>query len=107
MPLDQRVDRIPLSSYRMELRWHNFLTLDGIPAEAFNSRLGKRSVLGWVVGQYRAKTDRRSGIVNVSDRTDDARYMLRSTGKVISVSLEMVEIVEGLAGVGADEARGG
>ena len=43
MPLDQRFDRIPLSHYRTQLRYHRFLTLGGIAAEAFNYRLGNRA----------------------------------------------------------------
>ena len=45
MPLDQRVGRLPFSNYRTQLRCHNFLTLDGIPAEAFNYRLVNRAAL--------------------------------------------------------------
>ena len=44
------------------LRYNETLTLRGIPAEAFRYRLGTRSALEWVIDQYRAKTDKRSGI---------------------------------------------
>ena len=42
------------------------------------------------------KTDKRSGIVNNPNRPDDPQYILRLIAKVITVSLEMVDIVEGL-----------
>ena len=57
-----------------------------------------------MINQYRIKTDKRSGIVNDPNRADDPRYIVKLIGKVITVSLETVEIVEGLPGLGvADE----
>ena len=43
MPVDRHVGKIPLSNYRTQLRYHNFLTLDRILAEAFNYRMGNQS----------------------------------------------------------------
>ena len=108
-PLDWRVEKMRLSKDKAQLRYNSFLTLDGIPAAAFNYRLGNRSALEWVVDQYRVKTDKRSGIVNDPNRGDDPEYILRLIGKVISVSLETVGIVEGLPelgiGVGTAEVQ--
>ena len=39
---------------------------------------------------------KRSGIVNDPNRADDPEYIVRLVGKVVAVSLETVEIVEGL-----------
>ncbi len=103
IPLDWRVEKMRLSKDRTQLRYNSFLTLDGIPSEAFDYRLGNRSALEWVIDQYRVKTDKRSGIVNDPNRTDDPQYILRLIGKVISVSLETVEIVAGLPELGIDE----
>ena len=47
--------------------------------------------------QYRVKTDKRSGIVNDPNRIDDPQYIVKLIGKVITVSLETVDIVERLA----------
>jgi predicted helicase len=76
------------------------LTLDGIPAKAFEYRLGNRSVLEWVIDQYCVKTDKRSGIVNDPNREDAPQYIVKLIGKVLTVSLATVEIVEGLSGLG-------
>ena len=76
--------------------YNDFLTLDGIPAKALEYRLGNRSALEWVIDQYRVKTDKRSGIVNDPNRGDDPRYIVKLIGKVITVSLETVKIVEGM-----------
>lgn len=49
----------------------------GIPATAFNYRLGNRSALDRIIDQYRVKTDKRSGIVNDPSREDVPQYMVR------------------------------
>ena len=100
MPLDWRVEKMRLSKDKTGIKYNNFLTLDGIPAKAFDYRLGNRSALEWVIDQYRVKTDKRSGIVNDPNRLDDPEYIVRLIGQVIAVSLETVEIVEGLPGLG-------
>jgi predicted helicase len=40
--------------------------------------------------------DKRSGIINDPNRLNDAQYIVRLIGKVITVSLETVKIVAGL-----------
>ena len=92
-----------LSKDRTQLTYNRFLTLDGIPAAAFDYRLGNRSALEWIIDQYRVKIDKRSGILNDPNRPDDPQYILRLLAKVISVSLETVEIVAGLPGLGVEE----
>ena len=104
VPINWRVEKMKLSKDKTQLVYNDFLTLDGIPAKVFDYRLGNRSALGWVVDQYCVKRDKRSGIVNDPNRADDPRYIVKLIGKVITVSLETVEIVEGLPGLGvADE----
>ena len=98
-PLDWRVEKMKLSKDKTEIKYNDFLTLDGIPAKVFDYRLGNRSALEWVIDQYRVKTDKRSGIVNDPNPEDDPQYIVKLIGKVITVSLETVEIVEGLADV--------
>ena len=99
--IDWRVEKMRLSKDKTQLVYNDFLTLDGIPAKVFDYRLGNRSALEWVIDQYRVKTDKRSGIVNDPNREDDPRYIVKLIGKVITVSLETVEIVEDLPELGA------
>ncbi len=96
VPLNWRVEKMRLSKDKTSLVYNDFLTLDGIPPRAFDYRLGTRSALEWIVDQYRVKTDKRSGILNDPNRADDAQYIVRLIGKVITVSLETVDIVERL-----------
>ncbi len=101
--LDWRVEKMKLSKDKTQIKYNNFLTLDGIPAKAFNYRLGNRSALEWVIDQYRVKTDKRSGIVNDPNRGDDPQYIVKLIAKVITVSLETVDIVENLPDLGIQE----
>ena len=102
-PLDWRVEKMKLSKDKTQIVYNDFLTLDGIPAKVFDYRLGNRSALEWVIDQYRVKTHERSGIVNDPNREDDEEYIVRLVGKVVAVSLETVEIVEGLPELGIVE----
>ncbi len=90
-----RVEKMRLSKDKQSVHYNEFLTLEGIPEKAFAYRLGNRSALEWVLDQYRVKVDKRSGIVNDPNREND-QYIIGLLQKVIAVSLETVEIVEGL-----------
>lgn len=88
VPPSLRVEKMALSPDKTALRVNEFLTLAGIPAAAYDYRLGNRSALEWMVEQCQVKTDARSGIVNDPNRPDDAGYIVRLVGQVIHVSLE-------------------
>ena len=96
MRVDWRVEQMRLSKDKTQLKYNDFLTLDGIPAEVFDYRLGNRSALEWVVDQYRVKTDKRSGIVNHPNRESAPRYIVDLVARVITVSLKTVEIIKNL-----------
>ncbi len=98
-----RVERMKLSKDKSELRFNDFLLLRGIPAAAFDYRLGNRSALEWVIDRYRVSTDPRSGIVNDPNREDDPKYILRLIGQVITVSLETQQIVAALPSLNLGE----
>ena len=95
-PLDWRVEKMKLSKDKTQIVYNNFLTLDGIPEKALDYRLGNRSALEWIINQYCVKIDKRSGIVNDPNRADDPQYIVKLIGKVVTVSLDTVKIVEAL-----------
>jgi len=66
-------------------------------AEVFEYRLGNRSALERIIDQYQVSTDKRSGITNDPNRADDPQYIVRLIGKVITLSLETVKLVQSLA----------
>lgn len=94
--LDWRVEKMKLTKDKTAIVYNDFLTLAGIPAEAFEYRLRNRPALQWIIDQYQVRTDKRSGIVNDPNRTDDPQYIVKLIGKVITVSLETVKIVKAL-----------
>ncbi len=96
MPLNWRVEKMKLSKNKTSLIYNDFLTLSGIPPKTFDYQFGTRSALEWIIDQYRVKTDKRSGIINDPNRAGDLQYIVRLIGKVITVSLETIAIVEGL-----------
>ena len=95
-PLDWRVEKMKLSKDKTQIVYNDFLILDGIPKKAFDYRLGNRSALEWIINQYCVRIDKRSGILNDPNRADDPQYIVKLIGKVITVSLETVKIVEAL-----------
>ena len=94
--IDWQVEKMRFSKDKTQIYYNAYFTLDGIPAEVYDYQLGTRSALEWVVDQYRIKVDKRSGIVNDPNRADAPQYIVDLIGRVITVSLRTVEIVEGL-----------
>jgi predicted helicase len=91
-----RVERMRLSKDKRAIVYNDFLTLDRIPAEAFEYRLGNRSALEWIVDQYQVSTDKRSGITNDPNRADEPDYIVKLIGKVTNVSIETVRLIRAL-----------
>jgi predicted helicase len=92
-PLDWRVEAMKLTKDRAAITYNDFLALDGIPAEAFDYKLGNRSALEWVIDQYRVSRDEHGDITSDPNRDDDEQYIVRLIGQVITVSLETNRII--------------
>jgi predicted helicase len=90
VPYSQRVEKMKLSADKQSLRVNESLALGGIPAEAFEYRLGSRSALEWVIDQYQVKGE------SDPNREDDPGYIVRLVGQVVRVSLATVRIVKDL-----------
>ncbi len=101
-PLNWCVEKMKLSKDKTQLKYNDFLTLEGIPAEAFEYRLGTRSALEWVIDQYCVKTHNRSGLVNDPNSSEAPRYIVDLVARVISVTLKTVEIVKRLPQLSLD-----
>ena len=91
--VDYRVEKMALSRDKTQLVYNDFLILTGIPPEVFEYRLGNRSALEWVIDQYQVSTDKRSGIVNDPNKLDDPQFIIRLIGKIVTVSLETMKII--------------
>jgi predicted helicase len=96
VPLNWRVQAMKLSKDRDAIHYNEFLSLAGVPAEAFDYRLGNRSALEWVIDQYRVTRDERDEIICDPNRDADEQYIVRLVGQIITVSLETQKIIAGL-----------
>ena len=102
MPLDWRVEKMKLSKDKTRIQYNDFLTIEDIPGEAHDYRLGTRSALEWVVDQYRVTEDykpntgRGSRIVNDPNSKAEPRYIVDLIARVITVSLETMKIIKNL-----------
>ncbi len=96
LALDWSVERMKYNKDKTAIIYNDFLTIDGIPPEVHEYRLGNRSALDWIVDQYKVSIDKRSGITNDPNRDDDPQYIVRLIKKIVTVSLRTNEIVKSL-----------
>ena len=71
-------------------------TLRGIPEEAYEYVVNGRSAIEWLIDRYQVTTDTKggSGIVNdPNEYSDDSRYIVDLVKRVVTVSMETMEIV--------------
>src|SRR4029077_8151464 len=97
VPFSWRVEKMKLTPDKSAIIVNESLTLSGIPQDCFHYRLGNRSALEWVIDQYQVSEDKRSGILSDPNNLDDEEYIVHFVGKVITVSLETVRLVDELA----------
>ena len=97
--LNWRVEKMRLADDKTCIHYNEFLTLEGIPAEAFAYQLGTYSALEWVLERYQVTEDDASGIVNDANRADAPSYIVDLIGRVLTVSLETVRIAGELPGL--------
>lgn len=82
------------------IKYNQHITIESIPEETQRYMLGARSGLDWILERYQVKTDKASGIVNDpndwSREHDQPRYIIDLIGKITTVSLETMRIVDDL-----------
>lgn len=85
---------------RSAIVYNGHITVSGIPDDAYRYMLGSRSAVEWIIDRYQVKTDQASGIVNDpndwSREVGDPRYILDLLARIVTVSLETMEIVDTL-----------
>jgi predicted helicase len=95
---------------RSTLHFNDRITLSGIPEKAYRYQLGSRSAIEWIIDRYWIKTDKASGIVNDpndwSREVGDPRYILDLLARIVTVSLDTMEIVDGLPALAVREEQG-
>lgn len=89
-----------LMNDRSAIVYNQYITLSGIPEDAYRYQLGSKSAIEWVMDRYQVKTDKKSGIVNDpndwSKEVGNPRYILDLLARIATVSLETMKIVDAL-----------
>lgn len=81
--------------------YNPFITIEGIPQEAYDYIVNGKSALEWVMERQSVRTDKASGIVNDAnawalETMHNPEWPLLLFQRVITVSLETMKIVRGL-----------
>ena len=93
VPVNWRVEAMKLGKDGRAVIYNDWLTLDGIPPEALEYRLGNRSALAWVIDQYRVERDADGEIISDPNPPGDEEAIVRLTGQVVAVSVETMKII--------------
>ena len=96
IPFSWRIKKMKLTVDKTAIIVNESLMLSGIPQECFLYRLGNRSALEWVIDQYQVSEDKRSSIVSDPNNLDDEEYIVRLVGRVITVSVDTMRLVNEL-----------
>ena len=82
------------------IHYNHAITIEGIPAEAYEYVVNGKSAIEWVMERYAITTDKKSGITNDPNdwarEHNDEKYILNLLLRVINVSVQTVEIVKRL-----------
>jgi predicted helicase len=82
------------------IHYNSHYKITGIPLEAYDYIVNNKSAVEWVMERYQVKVDKNSGIKNDPNdwakEHDDPSYILNLLLRIITVSLETMEIVKGL-----------
>ncbi|MGY6025956.1 DEAD/DEAH box helicase [Streptomyces spinosirectus] len=82
---------------RSTIIYNQLVTLTNIPEEAYRYQLGSRSAIEWIIDRYQVKADKSSELINDPNNwSDNPRYIIDLLRRVVTVSLETVEIMDGL-----------
>ena len=86
---------------RTKVRYNDYITVSGIPEEAYDYMVNGKSAIAWVMERQCVGTHKASGIVNDANRfaletMKDPTYPLKLLARVIRVSMETQRIVDQL-----------
>lgn len=90
------------------MHYNSTITVSDIPLEAYDYRVNGKPALDWIVERQCVKTDKASGIVNDAndwaiETMHNPKYPLELFLRVITVSLQTLEIVKKLPKLNFDE----
>lgn len=92
--------RYPKKGQKDTIIFNSKITLTNIPAKAYEYVVNGKSAIEWIMERYQITTHKDSGIKNNpndwADEVGNPRYILNLLLSVINVSVQTVNIVEGL-----------
>jgi predicted helicase len=82
---------------RSRVVYNSHVTLTGIPEHAYRYTLGSRSAIEWILERYQVSVHKDSQIRNdPNDWSDDPRYIIDLLKRIVTVSIETLNIVDAL-----------
>ncbi len=92
--------RFPKKGQQDTIIYNSKIVVSNIPDKAYEYVVNGKSAIEWIMERYQVKTDKKSGIKNDpndwSEEVGNTRYILDLLLSIINVSVQTVEIVEGL-----------
>ena len=96
--------RFPSKADKSRILYNSQITVENIPAAAYDYQVNGKSAIEWVMARYAITTHKDSGIRNDPNgwaaEVGNPRYILDLLLSVIRLSVETVEVVRGLPKVG-------
>jgi predicted helicase len=76
------------------IQYNNWVTLSGIPPQAYDYVVNGKPALAWVMERYAITKDKASGLENNANQwSDDPRYIVELVKRIVRVSVDTVAIV--------------
>lgn len=92
--------RFPKKDQKDTIHYNSKITITNIPANAYEYVVNGKSAIEWIMERYQVTTHKESGIINNpndwADEVGNPRYILDLLLSIINVSVQTVDIVEGL-----------
>lgn len=97
----------PKKGEKQTIIYNDKITITNIPEKAYEYVVNGKSAIEWIMERYAVTTDQKSGIINNPNdwatEHDKPRYILDLLLSVINVSVQTVDIVNGLPEVDWDK----
>lgn len=106
--LNYRVEkmRFPKKGQKDAIIYNSQIVIENIPAKAYEYVINGKSAIEWIMERYQITTHKDSGITNNpndwSKEVGNPRYILDLMLSIINVSVQTVDIVEGLPKISFD-----
>jgi len=92
--------RFPKKGQQDTIIYNSKIVVSNIPEKAYEYVVNGKSAIEWIMERYQVSTDKKSGIKNDpndwANEVGNPRYILDLMLSIINVSVQTVEIVEGL-----------